>query len=116
MTVARNIMRDAPEMLADLFDTVATTANKKGFEAEAADELALEVVDLLTAAWAGQQLYFGKGTHMRLRQRDLDIYREFDGKNHAELAAKYNVSVVWVYAVIRKVKARIHSETQQSLL
>ncbi len=116
MTAARNIMRDAPEMLADLFDTIATAAAETGLNQEKADELALSVVDQLAAAWSGQLLYFGKNTHMRLRQRDLDMYRDFDGHNHAELADKYKLSVVRVYAIIKKVNELISVEGQQSLL
>ena len=116
MSDARRIMRDAPEMLADLFDTIATAAAETGLNQEKADELALSVVDQLAAAWSGQLLYFGKNTHMRLRQRDLDMYRDFDGHNHAELADKYKLSVVRVYAIIKKVEELISVEGQQSLL
>lgn len=115
-TLTRKQMRDAPEMLADLFDVVSTAASAHGASDDEADELALAVVDTLSQNWAGQTIYFAKGVLMRLRQRDLNIYRDFTGKNHAELATKYNVSTVWVYAVIRKVKAQIHSESQPSLL
>jgi Mor family transcriptional regulator len=109
-------MRDAPEMLMDLYDHTSAAARAAGLSADDADKLALDVVDQLGEIWAGQQLYFGKGCIMRLRKRDLDIYNEFTGKNHAELAAKYKVSTVWIYAVIRKVKQQIHDEAQQSLL
>jgi|SRR5690606_40480392 len=116
MTAARKLMRDAPEMLTDLFDTASAAARRAGLNDEEADTMALEIIDTLTEAWAGQQLYFGKGARMRLRQRDLAIYQDFTGDNHAELAAKYKVSKVWVYAVLRRVNYEINSETQQSLL
>ena len=116
MSDARRIMRDAPEMLADLFDAIASAAAERGMNQDDADALALAVVDQLADAYAGQLLYFGKGTHMRLRQRDLDMYRDFDGHNHAELADKYKLSVVRVYAIIKKVTELISVEGQQSLL
>ena len=50
---------------------------------------------------------------MRLSKRDLDIYREFTGDNIKELAAKYKVSAVWIYAVIRRVKDQVRANTPQ---
>lgn len=116
MTPARTLMHDAPEMLMDLFDAVSLKAQQAGIDHDTADQIALDAVDELSECWAGQQLYFAKGVNMRLRKRDLNIYQDFTGNNHADLASKYNVSVVWVYAVIKKVKQQIESETQGSLL
>jgi Mor family transcriptional regulator len=116
MSTQTKFLRDAPEMLMDLYDHTAAAARKAGLSDDAADKLAIEVVDQLGETWAGQQLYFGKGCIMRLRKRDLDIYNEFDGKNHAELAAKYKVSTVWIYSIIRTVKKQIHADAQQPLL
>ena len=50
MSDARRIMRDAPEMLADLFDTIASAAAERGMNQEDADALALAVVALGQAA------------------------------------------------------------------
>lgn len=120
MTDPRKMMRDAPEMLMDLFETVAAAGRQSGMEGDASDAMALSVIETLERNWRGQQLYFGSNTRMRLRQRDLDIYSEFTGSNHAELAARYNVSKVWIYAVLRRVQAEINagsdSDGQQSLL
>lgn len=116
MTDARKIMRDAPDSLLDLFESVSTAAVAAGLDREKADKIGLEVVDILAAAWGGQAIYFAKNTHINLRQRDLNIYREFNGSNHAELAVKYNVSIVWVYAIIKRVRDSIRSDSQMPLL
>ncbi|WP_428243000.1 Mor transcription activator family protein [Gynuella sp.] len=116
MSETRKMMRDAPEMLYNLFDAATRAAQQAGLNDEQADQLAIQIIDELEEHWAGLQLYFAKGTRMRLRQRDLDIYREFSGHNHAELAAKYKVSIVWVYAIVKRVKDAIHDDAQQPLL
>ena len=53
---------------------------------------------------------------MRLSKRDLDIFREFTGNNVPELAAKYKVSAVWIYAVLRRVREQTSTDAQQALL
>ena len=107
---------DAPEMLADLMDAGSTIARQFGLDDEQADELALRIVEQLENDWRGQQLYFGSTTKMRLSKRDLDIFREFTGNNVPELAAKYKVSAVWIYAVLRRVREQTSTDAQQALL
>ncbi|WP_283228558.1 Mor transcription activator family protein, partial [Haemophilus influenzae] len=31
------------------------------------------------------------------------IFNEFNGSNHRELARKYNVSMQWIYQIVKKV-------------
>jgi Mor family transcriptional regulator len=109
------LMRDAPELLRDLFDQAAHLGRKRGLSAEDADALALELVDTMAANWGGRHINFPKGTSIKLIQRDLAIYQEFNGRNHSELAAKYGVTTVWVYAVIRKVRELTRKEGQPGL-
>lgn len=109
----------APEFLTDLYDISATIARENGLDDERADAMALQIIDKLRPNWEGTQPYFAKGLSMKLRERDLKIYQEFTGNNHSELAVKYNVSRVWVYAIIKQVDAEVRRrarEGQQPLL
>jgi len=112
----RDMVRNASSMMLDLFEIASACAQAKALDVEAADELALHIVDKLAHNWAGQQLYVGKSvkSHLRMRQRDLDLYRDFTGHNHAALAAKYKVSTVWVYAVIRRIRQEIQENAQEA--
>lgn len=109
------LMRDAPELLRDLYDQAAHIARQNGLDRENADRLALALVDVMTDNWGGRNFNFPKGTTMRLLKRDLAIYREFDGNNHSDLAEKYDVTTVWVYSIIRRVRALIRDERQPGL-
>ncbi len=109
----------APEFLADLFQYTSDIAQSQGLCDEAADRLADLLVERVAEEWGGLPIYIGKGTYMKLSRRDLGIYREFNGKNHQELAHRYGVSKVWVYAIIRRVKRELgdrENVNQQSLL
>jgi len=43
------------------------------------------------------------------RQCALQIYSECDGRNYAELAKKYNLTLQWIYKIVK----RVHTEKQQ---
>lgn len=110
---------NAPEFLADLFQIVAQVARQQGCDPEQADAIADACTDSVAKEWGGLSVYIGKGTHMNISRRDLAIYQECTGKNHQELAHKYGVTKVWVYAILRRVKQQLEAqagESQRSLL
>ncbi|HGW6407859.1 TPA: Mor transcription activator family protein, partial [Escherichia coli] len=51
-----------------------------------------------------------KGISGRASERDYQIYSECDGRNYAELAKKYNLTLQWIYKIVK----RVHTEKQQS--
>ena len=52
---------------------------------------------------------------MALNERDMKIYEEFNGNNHRELARKYNVSMQWVYKIVKKVHKDEVARRQMSM-
>ncbi len=54
--------------------------------------------------WGGQNVYFPMGMVWKVSQRDREIFREFNGRNHHELARKFGVSLQWVYSVVKRVR------------
>lgn len=110
---------NAPEFLADLFQYASDVSRQIGLNDDDADRLADRLVDRVADEWGGLPIYIGKGTYMKLSRRDLDIYREFNGHNHQELAHKYGITKVRVYAIIRRVKRELeekNSSNQRPLL
>jgi Mor family transcriptional regulator len=109
------VVRDGPELLVNLCEVISRQVREAGLDWETADTVALAVVESMAEQWGGQSVYFPKGSHaqMRLRKRDLDIYREFTGHNHADLAARYGVSKVWVYAIVRRLREEIRKHGTQ---
>jgi Mor family transcriptional regulator len=95
-----------PELLVDLAVHVAETIKELFPEnAGRAEEIGQTVVDKMAAHWGGQNIYFPMGLSYRLSRRDLKIYEEFNGTNHAYLARKHHVSLVWVYKIVKAVHA-----------
>ena len=94
----------APEFLADLFDHTKDILVRGGITSDRAEEIATEVCSNMLLTWGGQQIYFPRGLHVRVSERDLKLYDDFNGTNHNELASKYNVSVQWVYKVVERMR------------
>nr|BBJ05176.1 hypothetical protein YBY_30250 [Marinobacter nauticus] len=71
-----------------------------------------EVIDTLMAEFGGETIQipmhfpFPKDAKRRIEQRDEDIYGEFDGRNHFELAEKYSVSTRAIHDIVKKMKVK----------
>ncbi|EMW2841666.1 DNA-binding protein, partial [Yersinia enterocolitica] len=69
-----------------------------------ADQIGEAVANRMMQVWGGQNVYFPMGMVWKVSQRDREIFLEFDGRNHHELARKFGVSLQWVYSVVKRVK------------
>jgi|TARA_B100000123_G_scaffold271491_1_gene251479 hypothetical protein len=49
---------------------------------------------------------FPKDARFEVAQRDLDIWSEFNGRNHPYLAKKYNLSLRAIYDIVKRMKAK----------
>ena len=65
-------------------------------------DFARALVDQLAHDWGGQQLYVPKRYQRNLLQRDTQIFKDFDGYNHKELADKYNLGIHAIYSIIKR--------------
>lgn len=94
-----------PELLTDLSAHVAATlVELASIDQDKADQLAREIADRMAAHWGGQNIYFPMGLSVKLSRRDQQIYDEFNGTNHSELARKFGVSLQWIYKIVKTVR------------
>lgn len=102
----RNDFRSkGPELLVDLAQHVAVTLVELGkIDQQKAEQFGREIADRMAAHWGGQNVYFPMGLSYKLSQRDHEIYDEFNGTNHSELARKYGVSLQWIYKIVKAVQ------------
>ncbi|MGV2287298.1 Mor transcription activator family protein [Trinickia sp. YCB016] len=105
-----------PELLVDLAQHVAfTLAERLGLDAGKAEQAGREVADRMAAHWGGQNIYFPMGMSYKLSQRDRQIYDEFTGANHSDLARKYGVSLQWIYKIVKAVRQEENASRQRHL-
>lgn len=94
----------APEILADLAKHIETQlAAKVKLNAELAKQIGIEVASHIAQSWGGEVIYIPRNLILLLSERDRKIFNEFNGTNHRELARKYNVSMQWIYQIVKRV-------------
>ena len=76
-----------PELIADLeAQAVACLLSIAPVDRDMATQISKQLAQHLTNNWRGQIIYFPKNHGGTLDERDKQIYAEFNGKNHQQLA------------------------------
>ena len=104
------------ELLSDLAAHITQVLLDHGVEQDVADQAGIASADFLADHWGGQLISIPMDHKFRVASRDLQIWREFRGNNHAELARRYGMTLRGIYKVIARVKARETERTQPSLI
>jgi len=111
------MLRPSTELLADLFDHAKSVIIRSGIANDHdAEQIASDLCSAISEAWGGQIIYVGKEAQFRVARRDAELWRDFTGDNHPELAAKYNISVQTVYRRLAIIRSAIEADTQLDLL
>lgn len=69
---------------------------------ELASQVANELMFQISQHWGGQLIYVVKDNKFLADRRDVEIYRAFDGQNHAELAQQYGLTTPYIYRIIKR--------------
>lgn len=104
-----------PEFLQDLKEQAFIHLRDAGMQAGLAEDMATSLARRMCEHWGGLILYFPKGDYFLRRERDLKIYREFNGHNQAELAQKFDTSVQHIYRIIEWMRAEDLARRQPEL-
>lgn len=94
-----------PEILADLADLFHRRLTDR-LDPPAAADLALDLAEAIRLKWGGGLIYIPKGDAYERRGRDATIWREFDGRNHADLARRFNLTLSCVYDILARERKR----------
>lgn len=103
------------ELLSDVADTVASVLKDHGIEQLLAEQAGLALADRLATHWGGQLINIPKDYRFKLANRDLLIYEEFNGNNHAELARRWNMTMRGIYKIIERARKRDLDHRQPKL-
>jgi len=95
---------DYPEILTDLADKLTEVLVKRGIEREQAQAIGHEAVEFVRREWGGQLLYVPKGRAFDLSQRDLEIWRKWNGRNAHELCREHGITLQRLYQVVATVR------------
>lgn len=105
-----------PELIADLeAQATACLLSIAPVDRDMATQISKQLAQHLTNNWRGQIIYFPKNHGGTLDERDKQIYAEFNGKNHQQLAKKYDLAVQQVYKIVKAVGQAETAKRQQGL-
>ena len=105
-----------PELLVDLAEQCSVALRESaGLDKDKAEQVGREIADRMAAHCGGQNIYFPMGLSYKLSQRDRQIYDDFTGANHSELARKYGVSLQWIYKIVKTVRQEEMARRQGAL-
>lgn len=105
-TTADPDLRHMPELLTQLSALVAQTLSSTvDLDPDVGHHVGHEVSRRLAEAWGGAAVYIPKADSLQRYDRDLQIWADFTGNNHVQLARKYRISVVWVYSICKRMRA-----------
>lgn len=103
------------ELLTDLEQQTTHFLLQFGIQEDVSQQVAINLVNHLTNHWGGQLINIPKNHLYKVATRDLEIYRGFNGKNHAELARRYNLSVRAIYDIVKRTHKILIEEEQGAL-
>ena len=89
------------DLLADVQSRVELILCANGMPEESARKTARKLYHDLKDHWSGLQVYIKKHTQADLSERDIQIYEEFNGRNHVQLARKFKISLPHVYKIVK---------------
>ena len=106
----------APDFLLDLA-RYTESAVKQVLDTN--DNTAQQVGQIVAMAiskdWRGQSIYIPRGVSLLAYQRDLQIWREFNGRNYAELARRHGLTEMRVRQIVAEQRARDVQQRQGRL-
>ncbi len=76
----------------------------KGVNNAAAVRIAMDIIKELTATYGGHSIYLPKQDAVKHAEKAASILAEFNGKNHAALAEKHELSSRQIYNIVGRKK------------
>ncbi|MDH3001503.1 transcriptional regulator [Chelonobacter oris] len=109
MTIAKfdndDFQTKAPDLLADLTKyTVSAVCELAEIDKQTAENIGMIVALKTGHNWGGQNIYVPKSMILFACEREKQIYNEFTGNNHSQLAKKYRLSIQWIYKIVKRVQ------------
>ncbi|MBE9577867.1 MULTISPECIES: Mor transcription activator family protein [Moraxella] len=102
-------------LLQDLKTHTEHLLSEVNLSPDQARQVANELMFQISQQWGGQLIYIIKGEKYLADKRDIEIYRAFNGHNHAELAQKYGLSLPYIYRILKRMNELERTQNQFEL-
>ncbi len=103
MTMKKKQATGSEEVLTYIAEKVTEVLKRRGVQSGTIAAAALAVSDGIAEQFGGLTVYFKKGVECTVEERKLAIRTDFATGHYSrsDLAAKYGVSLQWIYKVLR---------------
>ena len=72
-----------------------------GISSTSANQVSEKFIQTLRHLWGGSLIYITKGHRINIEERNKKIRSEVNGTNHCELSRRHDVSMQYVYKLLR---------------
>ena len=105
-----------PELVRDLEDQITHyLLQETSIDRSRAILISKKVARHITANWGGQLLYIPKNHGGQLSERDMQIWSEFNGRNHNDLVKRYDLTLQQIYRILKDIGELERAKTQGDL-
>jgi Mor family transcriptional regulator len=104
-----------PELLEGLAVRAAELLCAEGLSKDKARVIGFKLAESVRQDWGGQLVYVPVGTGYEISERDREIWEAFKGDNHEQLARQFDVTVVHVYRIVKKMAQAARARDQRDL-
>ena len=109
------LARHWPQSLVDMLQVIEEEYVSIGIAPRLAQRLAFSILRILAYYHGGQVFYLAKEDQLDRALRDHQIWCEFNGSNHAELARRYDKGVIQIYKILAEQRALHRDRIQPGL-
>ncbi|EPZ00553.1 Mor transcription activator family protein [Mannheimia haemolytica] len=104
-----------PSLLIEVIDVMQAELLRQQVEEKNAKLTACKLAGVLAHYFGGKSFYLPAGDKIKEALRDVQIYRDFDGKNVPDLVKKYRLSESTIYAILRQQRSLQRRRHQMDL-
>lgn len=102
-------------LLNDLKSHTESLLTEINIAPDQACQVANELMFQISQHWGGQLIYVVKDNKFLADRRDVEIYRAFNGHNHAELSQEYGLSLPYIYRILKRMSDIERKQNQPDL-
>nr|DAN15529.1 MAG TPA: Mor transcription activator family [Caudoviricetes sp.] len=102
-------------LLQDLKTHTEHLLSEVNLSPDQARQVANELMFQISQHWGGQLIYVVKDSKFLADKRDVEIYRAFNGHNHAELSQEYGLSLPYIYRILKRMNELERTQNQFEL-
>ena len=92
-------------LLAEMAHTIKQCLVAEKINTDRAEQIAYDATDNVRQHFGGINVFIPKDKSLDRMARNSEIFRQFTGGNHEELALKFDMSIQHIYRVVERARA-----------